>query len=237
MITCYRQLVNELPDDISNRQSFRLAAIPNTVDVNRFTPEGRDDAVARKRWREGAEHVVVTVGHLSEVKGYPTFLRAAAQIRAAMPGCRFLAVGGETLEPGYGERLRQMADGLGLVDAVQFLGWRTDVPEILRSADVMVLASLAEGLPLAVLEAMACGLPVVATDVNGTPEAVLDGETGFLVRPNDPETLALKVAALLSDSVLRDNMGAAGRRHVEDNFTLTQFLQRVQGLYDQIVAA
>jgi glycosyltransferase involved in cell wall biosynthesis len=101
----------------------------------------------------------------------------------------------------------------------------------------MVLPSLAEGLPLAVLEAMACARPVVATAVNGTPEAVIQGETGLLVAPNAPGELAGALLTVLRDPQLAARMGAAGRVRVETHYTLLNFLTRVQGLYGDLVCA
>jgi glycosyltransferase involved in cell wall biosynthesis len=236
VVTCYEQLARELTASSSKPRPYRLVAIPNTVDITRFTTFSGDDVSARERWRSGADQVVVIVGHLSEVKGYPAFLEAAAQIKARLPRCRFLAVGGETLTPGYGAILKAMTARLELGDAVQFLGWRDDVPEIFRAADVMVLPSLEEGMPLVVLEAMACGLPVVATHVNGIPEEVVDGETGLLVAPKDADGLAQNILALLLDPERGRQMGAAGRRRVEQQFTLPQFVARVEQLYCQVLA-
>ena len=237
IVTCYQKLASELSESSPAGRECRLVAIPNTVDADRFTPLTIDYAPARERWRSGADQIVVMVGHLSDVKGYPTFLEAAARIRSVLPKCRFLAVGGETLERGYQAKLNDMVARLALDRAVDFLGWREDVPDILRAADVMVLPSLAEGLPLAVLEAMACGVPVVATDVNGTPEAVVNGETGLLVRPNDAAALAGSVLRLLENPTLRRHMGAAARERIERCFTLRQFTPRVQSLYDELLTA
>jgi len=234
VVTCYeaqaREVVAALPPPAP-----RVLAIPNSVDIHRYTP-GLGDPGVRQYWRRGADQIVVTVGHLSEVKGYPTFLKAAAMIAQVMPRCRFLAVGGETLEPGYGDMLKRMAAGLGIADRVDFLGWRNDVPDILRAADVMVLPSLAEGLPLAVLEAMACGRPVVATAVNGTPEAVADGETGLLIPANAPAALADSVVSLLRDPERAERMGAAGRARVEAGYTLRRFVERTEDLYESLMA-
>ncbi len=127
-----------------------------------------------------------------------------------------------------------MAERLKIGDSIDFLGWRKDVADVLRAADVVVLPSLEEGLPLSVLEAMACGVPVVATNVNGTPEAVVDGKTGFLIEPHDAQGLADRVLTLLENASLRQEMGTQGRERVEQCFTLKQFLPRVEGLYHQL---
>jgi glycosyltransferase involved in cell wall biosynthesis len=236
VVTCYEEQAREATAAlVSLKQPPPTVAIPNPVDIEKFRPTRAEDAGISERWREGASHVVVIVGHLSDVKGYPTFLQAAAQISRVLPGCRFLAVGGETVTAGYGARMLEMARELGLADSVRFLGWRDDVADILRAADVMVLPSLAEGLPLAVLEAMACGRPVVATAVNGTPEAVVDGETGLLIAPNAPAELSESVLRLLLDPELGARMGAAGRRRVETAYTMQRFVSQTERLYEQLL--
>jgi glycosyltransferase involved in cell wall biosynthesis len=175
------------------------------------------------------------VGHLSEVKGYPTFLRAARAIADALPECSFAALGGETIAPGYGDMLRRMTVELGLADRVQFLGWRPDVADVLQAADVVTLPSRAEGLPLAVLEAMACARPVVATPVGGVPDAVVDEQTGLLIPPDDPDRLAAAILRLLRDRSLARRMGAAGRRRVEESFSLDSFASGVAAVYRELL--
>jgi glycosyltransferase involved in cell wall biosynthesis len=192
---------------------------------------------ARARWRFGARHVILICGHLSHVKGYPTFLRAAAQIAAALPGCAFVALGGETIQKGFRAELERLAGELGIAPLVHFLGFQDDVPAIVKAADVMALPSRDEGLPLAVLEAMACGRPVVSTPVGGVPEAVIDGETGLLVRPDDSEALAGAVLRILRDNDLASRLGAAARHRVEDGFSLDRFVVRVAALYEELLAA
>jgi glycosyltransferase involved in cell wall biosynthesis len=180
--------------------------------------------------------MVLIVGHLSEVKGYPTFLRAAVRVASAIEGCAFVALGGETVSGGYRAYLEGLAGELGIRERVHFLGWRQEVVEVLQAADVVVLPSLAEGMPLAVLEAMACARPVVATAVNGTPEAVVDNVTGFLIPPNDVDALAASIIRLLDAPELAANMGTAGRQRVERHFSLDQSLASVQALYDELLA-
>jgi glycosyltransferase involved in cell wall biosynthesis len=237
VVTCYEQQALDVAGAlVSLKRPPPTVAIRNPVDIDRFRPARADDSRIRERWREGASHLVVIVGHLSDVKGYPTFLQAAARISRVLPGCRFLAVGGETLTQGYGDMLLKMARELGLADSVRFLGWREDVADILRAADVMVLPSLVEGLPLVVLEAMACGRPVVATAVNGTPEAVVHGETGLLIAPNAPDELCESVLRLLRDPGLAASMGAAGRRRVENMYTLRRYVTQTEDFYGSLLS-
>jgi glycosyltransferase involved in cell wall biosynthesis len=118
--------------------------------------------------------------------------------------------------------LESEARRLGIDANVRFLGQREDVAEVLRGASLLVRPSLSEGLPLVALEAMACGLPVVATDVGGTAEVVQDGVTGYLLRTNDVDQLAERVCRLIGDAGLRAEMGARGRAFVEQGYDWPQ---------------
>jgi glycosyltransferase involved in cell wall biosynthesis len=238
VICCYEGQASSLKGEIGAAQpKARVVGIPNGVDILRFRPPREDETAARTRWRFGARHVVLICGHLSDVKGHPTFLRAAARIAAELPGCAFLALGGETAQKGFRAELERLARELGIAALVHFLGFRDDVPAIIQAADVMALPSRDEGLPLAVLEAMACGRPVVSTPVGGVPEAITDGETGLLVQPDDPEALAGAVLRILRDTELARRLGAAARRRVEKQFSLDRFAAQVVDLYEELLAA
>jgi glycosyltransferase involved in cell wall biosynthesis len=119
---------------------------------------------------------------------------------------------------------------------VVFAGHRTDVPEILQALDIFVLPSNWEGLPNAVLEAMAAGLPVVATRVGGVPEVVVEGQTGILVPPRDPNALADALLTLLRDPNLRRRMGQAGRQRVQEYFSVDQMVSKTETLYEQLLS-
>ena len=120
--------------------------------------------------------------------------------------------------------------------AVRLAGERDDVGELLAAADLFVLSSRSEGLPLSILEAMAAGLPVVASDVGGVPELVVDGETGLLVPPGDPHALAAAIDRLLDDPDLRRRLGAAGRLRVSEQFDLESTQRAHLDLYRTLLA-
>jgi len=122
-------------------------------------------------------------------------------------------------------------------DRVVLLGPRLDVPRLLALADVFALPSVSEGMPIAIMEAMAFGLPVVATAVDGTPEVVFNGETGILVPPRSPARLAQALAALIEDAALRKKLGENGRARVEREFTDRAMARRVDELYRGLLAA
>ena len=170
---------------------------------------------------------ILEVARLADVKGQGTLI-------AALTGLGATAVFvGRDLEQGgaYEAELRADAERHGVAGRVLFAGYRSDVPALLAGCDVLCLPSRIEGLPLVVLEAMAQARPVVATAVGGTPEVVVDGETGFLVPPDDVEALADALARVLDDPERARRMGEAGRARVEREFSLAAAAERVLSLY------
>jgi glycosyltransferase involved in cell wall biosynthesis len=170
--------------------------------------------------------LLVAVGNLYPVKDHATLLRAAA----LLPDVR-VAIAGRGQEE---SRLRDLAGELGLGDRLHLLGLRDDVERVLAAADVLVQPSHSEGLPLAVLEAMGAGLPVVATRVGGVPEAVLDSETGRLVAPGDPEALAAALRGILADRERAAALGAAGHGRARAEFSVEAMLQRYVAIYGEV---
>ena len=175
--------------------------------------------------------VVGTVGRLSPQKDYPTFLRAVAEVLAVLPEAIFLIAGDGYLRP----ELENMVLQSGIENNLRFLGYRTDVLDVVSAFDIFVLTSLWEGLPLAVLEAMALEKPVVATSVPGTTEAVDDGKTGFLIPLKDPSALAKKILELLQNAGKGRKMGRAGRRRVVDHFSLKRMVDEHENLYRELI--
>lgn len=232
VIGCYEgQATAHAAEIHALRADCEVVGICNGIDTRRFAPDGATDASIRA----GASHVVAILGHISEVKGHPTFVEAAGLLARTFPQSRFLVIGGETIQQGLRGQLEQRARDLGLGDRVQFLGFRNDVAQILSAADVVVLPSLAEGFPLAVLEAMACGKPVVATPVGGVPEAIVEGVTGMLVAPGRADLLAQGVATLLQDPDAARRMGQAARQRIEQRFSVEIFGGAVQALYSRLL--
>jgi glycosyltransferase involved in cell wall biosynthesis len=178
--------------------------------------------------------VIGEIGRLCDVKGQRELIRALAEI----PDAR-LVLAGRDLEQGgaFQAELEREAEQAGVRDRVEILGFHDDVPALLAELDVVALPSWTEGLPMVLLEAMAAGRPVVATPVGGTPELVVDGETGLLVPPRDPPALAAALRRVLADRDLAARLGEAGRRRVSERFTLQQMTGRMLELYDEIVAS
>ncbi len=167
--------------------------------------------------------LLVAVGNLYPVKDHATLLRALAQLPSAR-----VAIAGRGEEEG---RLRQLAAELGLSDRLHLLGLRDDVDTVLAAGEVFVQSSLSEGLPLAVLEAMAAGLPVVATRVGGIAEAVEDGKTGYLAPAADPAALAAALRRVLEANDRGAALGELGRRRAETEFSVEVMTERYRTLY------
>jgi glycosyltransferase involved in cell wall biosynthesis len=171
----------------------------------------------------------VPVGRLQAPKDPLTLIRALAEL--GRPGEAVIAGDGPD-RPAVEREVRR----LGLESAVRLAGERDDVAELLAEADLFVLSTRSEGLPLSILEAMAAGLPVVASDVGGVPELVVDRETGFLVPPGDPHALAAAIERLLDDPDLRGRFGAAGRARVSTHFDLASAQRAHLDLYRALLA-
>jgi glycosyltransferase involved in cell wall biosynthesis len=183
--------------------------------------------------------VVGMVARVARQKDHPTLVRAAAILVATHPAVRFLIVGQHSGVDTYEQQfavVRQLIDELGLGKHFIFTDHRDDVDRLIAAMDVCVLSTHQEGLPLAILEAMAQAKPFVGTSVGGIPEVVRDGETGLLVPRADPHALAWALARLLDDPGLAARLGRGGRRMVEGEFSLVSFAARSRALYRSLLA-
>lgn len=177
------------------------------------------------------EPVIVSIGNLRKVKDQETLLQAAQCLHDRGYTFHLLLVG----DGGRRTVLESMVRRLDLGPMVHFLGRRTDVSDILADADIKVLSSRSEGLPAAIMEAMAAGLPVVATAVGGVPELVQDGQTGLLVPPSDPAALADALAALLDDAGRRHRLGRAGQQRLQTHFRLETQVTALEQTYHALL--
>ena len=166
-------------------------------------------------------------------KDHPTFLRAAQQVWEKVPEAAFILAGEGELK----ERTQELARDLGIADRTFFIGRCQNVGEVLSVSDVCVLSSSAEGFSNAILEYMAAGRPVVATDVGGAREAIVHGETGYTVPPGDHERMAQHIVSLLLDQETARSMGESGRRRVNEKFSTVKQLQNVESLYTELLTA
>ncbi len=207
----------------------RVSVVYNGVDASDPPRAEQSRALRTSLGLDGCDHVIGAVGSLYPVKGHIHLIAALPAILRACPGTLLLLVGQGELE----SYLRAEVASRNLGAHVRFLGFRSDVAALLSLFDVFVLPSLSEGLSMALLEAMAAGNPVVATRVGGNPELVLDGDTGFLVGAESPDSISDRVVRLLQDKALAARMGESGRRRVREKFSLRATVDRYQGYYEQ----
>ncbi len=207
--------------DIEHVPGRKVLVIHNGIDVDRYC------AVGARRSASGVR--AVTVGRLDPIKDQATMLRAVRLVVDHAPGFSLDVVGDGPSRAA----LEALRGSLDLGDHVRFHGYRAEVSPYLSEADLFILSSISEGVPLALLEAMACGLPAVTTDVGGLPEVVVPGETGWLVPPQSPDALAEAVLGIQHAPEALDRMGKAARRRVEDQFNLRKVVAQYEQVYFQ----
>ena len=219
-----------------NHGRERIEVLYAPVNTDEFNPRVSGAAV-RSELGIGPDCAVVgTVGNIHPGKGIEFFLEAAVAIKKSHPQTRFLVVGERLAnQQPYGDALRRRAAASGLSDQVIFTGRRNDMPAVMAAMTVYVHPSLFEACPMAVLEASATGLPLVATDVGGTRELVEDGATGFLVAPRAPEPLTRKVVSLLRSPARAAEMGRQGARRISANFSLQACVAQHVTLYERVL--
>jgi glycosyltransferase involved in cell wall biosynthesis len=210
----------------------KVVTIYNGVNFDRFRTQ--TDATVRRRELGIADDVVLAgcLARIEPAKDHGTLLQAMALISSRVPKLELVLIGGGSEE----ERLKRMADELGIGPRVHFVGFRTDAAEWLQSVDISVLSSVKEGLSNTVLESMAAGRPVVATDVGGNAEVIVEGETGFLVPSRAPTELGAALAQVASSPEMMASFGAAGRRRADDLFSVDSMVKHTERLYLDLVA-
>ncbi|MFG0316186.1 MAG: glycosyltransferase family 4 protein [Planctomycetota bacterium JB042] len=209
----------------------RVRIVPSGIDPSRL--EGFDPAPLREEFGiEGGTRVVGALGHFAWHKGFETLVDAAPLLRDRVPRLRIFLVGDGELR----DDLRARAGGLADDGTIVFPGFRPDAPAFLRLFDVLATPSVMEGLNTTNLDALALGRPVVASAVGGIPEAVIDGESGLLVPPEDPAALANAVARVLEDPDLAARLGAGGRRIVAERFTVDAMVEGNLRVYRELTA-
>jgi glycosyltransferase involved in cell wall biosynthesis len=207
----------------------RVLLVPNGLDLSRFPL--RRGRTAGPLPLDPQDEIIGTVARVCREKGHRHLLLAATHVLRERPRARFVFVGGGAEEP----NIRQRAAELGVAHRVLFAGLRSDVPQVLPQFDAFVLPSLTEGLPIALLEAMAVGVPVVATSVGDVPRLVKDGETGLLVPPADSATLADAILRVLADPQRAAERALTARALVERDHSARTMAARTEAVYDQVL--
>jgi glycosyltransferase involved in cell wall biosynthesis len=211
----------------------RIRVIRNAIDLSRFCSDSPRGRALHGLFRVPVEQVVIAAGRLSPEKGFDQLVQAARLVAVKSPSTGFVLVG----KGPDREKLEQQVRAAGLADRFVFAGFRSDVDELIRGATILAQSSLTEGLPTVVLEACAAGVPVVATDVGGTGEVVMEGENGHLVPSGDPRAMATRLLELLSDPARGREMGDRGRKKVAREFSFALQSARYEALFADVQAA
>jgi len=215
----------------------KVSVVYNGLDLRRLVPQtsSRSEALALLGLQGETDpprrFISIVANMRLDVKDHPMFLRAARRVVEAVPEASFLLAGEGELT----DSLRSLARELGIQDSTHFLGRCEKVAELLSVSEICVLSSKAEGFSNSILEYMAAGRPVVATDVGGAAELIREGETGYLVPAGDDEMMAARLISLLRDPNRSQMMGAEGRRIVEEQFSCEAQLARTEDLYERLL--
>jgi glycosyltransferase involved in cell wall biosynthesis len=215
----------------------KIKCIYNGVDLASFQEASGRASLRQEIGLPNGSLVVGVVANLRGVKGIRFFIEAAALIHRRKKDVEFIVIGLDMQEPGCTQReLMEIAGQLSVADRISFLGLRNDVAELMKIIDVGVLPSLSEGFSNVILEFMACGKPVVASDVGGNRESVAHGESGYLVPPGDSVGLSEAILRLLERQEERKKFGAAGRKRVEECFSLSGMIKEYENTFLSVIS-
>lgn len=218
-----------------NRISLsKIRVIYNGIDLNAFNFIQDNGFAHEKRKQVGLQEnsfLIGNIGRLVADKDQETLLKAFRKLVQKKFNGELVIVGDGPLQG----HLKKKADDLAIADKVKFLGFRDDIEELLSIFDVYVLSSIREGVSLTLLEAMACHRPIVATKIGGNPEVVIDNQTGYIVPPGFPERIESAVMRLYANKGVAQEMGAMGRKRVEEKFSLKNMAEEYMRLYREIV--
>jgi len=218
---------------VNHIEPGKVRVVHNGIDLEGFDNSPNDHLNEKKKLGLDDTFVIGTVSRLAWEKDQASLIAAFEKVQALEPRVRLVFVGDGNLR----HELEHQARRSGIEDKVIFLKFRDDVNSIIRSFDVFVLPSLMEGISISLLEAMASRLPVVVTDVGGNPEVVTDNETGILVPPKAPEKLQKAIVRLFNDKALARRLGEAGRKQVEEKFTIDNMVSEYEKVYEECVGA
>jgi L-malate glycosyltransferase len=213
----------------------RISVVYNGVDLKHIAAEpSGDNPFAQAEWA-GASHIITCVGNIRRVKGIDVLVKTAQRVCRDLPDAVFV-IAGSLYEGDYSEEIQAMIRQLGLEKNVKLLGFVADPVPLLKMSDAFCLLSRSEGFCNALLEAMASGVPSVVTRVGGNPEAITDGENGFLVPVENDAAAAERLLMLLRDPERRAQIGESGRRSVETRFSADVMIQKLIEVYSGLLA-
>jgi len=211
--------------------SSKILVIPNGIDIERFDPKGNFANIREEFLIKKSDIVIGFIGRIVSVKGLEYLIDALLFLKEEFKNIKLLITGEGSLL----DRLYEKAKENSVNNSVIFTGRRRDIPDILSCIDIFVMPSIAEGLPNSLLEAMAMGKPIVATEVGGIPELIRNGVNGILVLPRDPGALATAIKGLIVNSQSAAKMGQAAKDLVHDNLSIKAIAQKWQSLYLSIL--
>jgi len=207
------------------------------INLRKYNPTSTNRGKIREEFNISEDTPLIgIIGQLTPWKGHREFLKAASIVIRKYPSAKFLIVGESIFEErNYKLELQELVNTLALSAKVIFSGFREDVPDIMASLSILVNASCSEPFGLTIIEAMAIGKPVVATNAGGVREIINDGVDGILVPPKDPEKLAQAILRILDEPMRGKEMGEAGLKSVTERFSLERFTQETQRIYNQLL--
>lgn len=238
IVTCADFLTHSVRDALPNelREKTRVVSVPNAVDLQKFVPG--DKAVAKAKLGAPLHRpLLLMMANLAPHKGQETAIRAVKLLRERGRDVQLLLAGADRSGDGQFEtRLKSLIAELGIGDRVTLLGYRQDGPDLLTAADIVLLPSTSEGLPLTLLEAQASGTPVIAAPTAGIPEIVADGQTGFLVPADDVHGYAARIETLLSTPKIVQQMTATALDRCHRLHSWHAYHDRMSELYSEVLA-
>ena len=212
----------------------KIRTIINGVDLSEFDPESNGSVIRKEFNIDKDELVIGTVGRIDSEKGYECFLESARIILQDIEKVHFLVVG-EASNPSFQKSLYKMSEEKGIDKKTTFTGYRRDIPQLLANMDVVVLPSEIDACSRVLFESMAMQKPLVAANAGGTPEIVQDGITGLLVKPRDSSEMAKCILKLLHNKSLSEQYGKAGRKRVEEMFTIERNIKETESVYLELL--
>jgi glycosyltransferase involved in cell wall biosynthesis len=217
------------------KNQSKIVTIYNGLDLKTFDEKKDVTKIKKELSIENKDIVIGTVAKLQPKKGIHILLNAAAPIIKKFPSIKFLIVGDDADTAGaYLKQLKSLVHQLNITEHIIFSGYRDDIPQIMEVIDIFLFPSFSESFGRSLLEAMAASKPIIASNVGGIPEVVVDGETGMLIPPGNSTELAAAISYLLKNNNLRKKMGTKGRKRVEELFTMEKNVKSIEKLYIEL---